>query len=105
MAMNVHYAHPRMSLGREEQKNVYFYRRFAYWHQKKDKTKRSNPGGISAAMGAPMAVGVRYAHRRLRGGRKEQKTALHKYISMRGLHTSIKRRKKQKWTNCAIFSL
>ena len=39
-------------------------------HQKKDKAKHSDPGGISdhfgAAMRAPMAVGVQYAHPRLR---------------------------------------
>ena len=51
-------------------------------------------GESLVALGAPMAVGVRYALPRLRRGGKEQKNALHKDIYMGGSHASIVR-----WTN------
>ena len=47
------------------------------------------------AVGAPLAVGVRYALPMLRRGGNEQKNALHKDIFMGGSHASIKRWKKQ----------
>ena len=52
-------------------------------------------GKSVVAVGAPMAMGVRYALPRLRRGEKVQKNALHKAILMGGSNASIVRWTKQ----------
>ena len=58
-------------VGRKQKNNLYrdFYGGVTYQHCTADKAKHSYARGISgwfgAAMGAPMAIGVQYAHPRL----------------------------------------
>ena len=85
---------------------IFLWGRVKYWHQKADKVEYSSFRGISgcceADMGTLVAMGKQYAPPRLRWGRREQRTALHKDIFKGGSHTSIKRRTMQ---NAATLGL
>ena len=101
--MGVQYAHPRLIWDKKVQKTALRKDISMRGLHKSTKTlTKQNAATLrvslviwGAALRAPMAVGVQYAHPRLRWGMEEQKTAIHKDILMGGSLTSIKRRAKQ----------